>query len=204
MQRIFTHIERLLLTNDCVIIPGFGGFVLHPCPAVYQPETHRFCPPGKGIVFNPTLKHYDRLIPESYMQMYGMSFEDANISLRKDIEELHQVIDKEGSVNFEKTGFLRKDNVGKLFFETERNSSFVALKPYGLFPFHLPPVAQNRQIIKTETSQVIKLEPKPKRVVYLPVNRAMLRIVGVSAAAIALFLLVSTPVNDRESKSYKA
>ena len=26
MLRIITHIERLLLTHDCVILPKFGGF----------------------------------------------------------------------------------------------------------------------------------------------------------------------------------
>ena len=204
MQRIFSHIERLLLTNDCVIIPEFGGFVLHPCPAVYQPVEHRFCPPCKEIVFNPTLKHYDRLIPESYMQMYGMTFEEAHLSLRKDIEELHHLLDNERSVYFEKTGFLRKDDEGRLFFEIEQNVSFVALKPYGLYPFHLPPMLHNTQKIQTETTQTIKLETEQKRMVSLPVNRALLRATAISAAAVALFLLVATPVNNVSTSSYSA
>jgi len=204
MQRIFTHIERLLMTNDCVIIPEFGGFVLHPCPADYQPEVHKFCPPEKGIVFNPTLKHYDRLIPESYIQMYDMTFEEAHISMRNDVEELLQILEKERFVYFEKTGFLRKDDDGKLFFETERYSSSVVLKPYGLIPFHLPPVPHGTQKIHTETAQIIKLEKKSKRMVYMPVSRALLRVAGVSAAAFALFLLVSTPVNNEGGSSYSA
>ena len=204
MQRLFTHIERLLMTNDCVIIPEFGGFVLHPCPAAYQPEKHRFCPPGKGIVFNPSLKHYDRLIPESYIQMYGMTFEDAHIILRKDIEDLSHVLDKERSVCFEKIGVLRKDDDGKLFFEAEQNSSFVALKPYCLYPFHLPPVVQDVQKLKIDTPQTIKLEPKHKRVVYLPTSHTLLRVIGVSAAAVALFLLVSTPVSNLVKSSHSA
>ena len=204
MQRLFTHIERLLMTNDCVIIPEFGGFVLHPCPAVYQPEEHRFCPPRESIVFNPTLKHYDRLIPESYIQMYGMSFEDAHLTMRKDIEELFHVLAKEGSVGFEKIGVLRKDSDGKLFFEVKRNSSFVGLKPYGLYPFHLPPAPYDTQKVKAETTQTVKLEAKHKRVAYLPVNRVLLRVTGVSAAAVALFLFVSMPVNDMGSSSHSA
>jgi len=204
MQRLFIHIERLLMTNDCVIIPEFGGFVLHPCPAAYQPEKHRFCPPGKGIVFNPTLKHYDRLIPESYIQMYGMSFEDAHITFRKDIEDLSHILDKERSVCFDKIGVLRKDDDGKLVFEAEQNSSFVALKPYCLYPFHLPPVAKDVQKLQTETSQTIKLETKHKRVVYLPMRHTLLRVIGVSAAAVALFLFVSMPVNDMGSSSHSA
>jgi len=204
MKRLFTHIERLLLTNDCVIIPEFGGFVVHPCPAVYKSEEHGFYPPGKGIVFNPQLKHYDRLLPESYIQMYGISFEEAHISLRKDIEELYQTLAKDGSVYFEKIGFLRKDNTGQLFFEVERNASFVGLKPFGLYPFHLPSVVHDEQKTKTEPTKPIKHETKNKRMVYLPVNRVFLRVAGVSAAAVALFLFVSIPVNDVGRSSYSA
>ena len=204
MQRIFTHIEQLLLTNDCVIIPEFGGFVLHPCPATYQPEEHRLCPPEKGIVFNPTLKHYDKLIPESYIKMYDMTFEEAHFSLRKDIEELYNLLDEEGSVYFNKTGFLRKDDLGKLFFEVEHNSSFVGLKPYGLYPFHLPPVAHGTKKNQTETTQIIKLETKQKSISYFRVNKLIVKTIGVSAAAVALFLLVSTPVNDVGRLSYSA
>jgi len=197
MQRLFIHIKRLLLTNDCVIIPEFGGFVLHPCPATYQPKEHRFCPPGKSLVFNPTLKHYDRLLPESYMQIDGMTVEEAHFSLKKDTEELYQILEKEGFVYFEKIGFLKKDNAGKLFFEVEHNSSFVCLKPYGLRPFYLSPVVH-------EPSSIIKLETKQKHTDYTPVNHAFLRLAGVSAAAVALFLFVSTPVNDVNRSSYSA
>ena len=204
MQRLFTHIERLLLTNDCVIIPEFGGFVIHPCPAEYKSAEHRFCPPGKNIVFNPSLRHYDRLISESYMQMYDISFEEAYISMRNDIEELSHVLDKEGSAYFGKIGFLRKDDVGKLFFEVERNTSFVGLKPFALYPFHFPPVVHNEQKMITAITQSIQPETKQKRVVYLHVNRGLLRVIGVSAAAVALFLLISTPVNDVSIRSYSA
>ena len=40
MLRIITHIERLLLTHDCVILPKFGGFVLQILPATYEEEEH--------------------------------------------------------------------------------------------------------------------------------------------------------------------
>ena len=204
MQRVFTHIERLLLTNDCVIIPEFGGFVIHPCPAVYQPEKHKFCPPSKGIVFNPNVNHHDRLLLDSYMQMYGISFEEARMMLKGDIKELYHTIDKEGAVHFEKTGLLKRGDDWNLCFEPDKDLSLIGLKPFGLYPFHLPPVAHDTQIVKTETAQTIQLETRQKRVIHLPVSRALLRVAGVSAAAVALFLLISTPVNDVGTSSYSA
>ena len=204
MQRIVTHIERLLLTNDCVIIPEFGGFVLHPCPAVYKSEEHKFCPPGKGIVFNPTLNHHDRLLLDSYIQMYGMTFEKARISLKKDIEKLYHTIDNEGSVYFDKIGFLKRGDDWNLCFDPEQDSTFVGLKPYGLYTFHLPPVIRDEQKEKTKVTQTVKPETKHKNIVYLPVNRYLIRAVGVSAAAVALFLIISTPVKDTNRAAYSA
>ena len=43
MLRIETHIKRLLLVHDCVIVPKFGGFVLQAVPAMQMKE-HIFRP----------------------------------------------------------------------------------------------------------------------------------------------------------------
>ena len=55
--RIITHIERVLLVNDCVIVPDFGGFVLRRCPALFVAEENAFSPAHNEIVFNPALNH---------------------------------------------------------------------------------------------------------------------------------------------------
>ena len=51
MLRIITHIERLLLTHDCVILPKFGGFVLQILPATYEEEEYSFRPMRKEVMF---------------------------------------------------------------------------------------------------------------------------------------------------------
>lgn len=50
MLRIVTHIERLLLVHDCVIVPKFGGFVLQAVPAMQHKEEHTFRPLRKESV----------------------------------------------------------------------------------------------------------------------------------------------------------
>lgn len=83
MLRIITHIERLLLTHDCVILPKFGGFVLQTLPATYQEEEHLFRPMRKEVMFNVTLQHTDGLLSESYMQTYGVDYRKAQLMLPK-------------------------------------------------------------------------------------------------------------------------
>ena len=203
MLRIATHIERLLLIHDCVIIPEFGGLVLHSGAAVYESEKHRFCPPQKEIVFNPALIHQDGLLPESYIQMYGMTFNQAQSALKKDIKALYSQIEKEGEIHLGKIGVLRKNDDGELLFEPDLNSLFLGLKPYGLYPFHLPPVG--RYVIK-EKPDVVETQDKvkPRRVVSRPLNRALIRAVGVSVAAAVLILFVSIPLKEVDRSSYSA
>ena len=38
MIELSQHIEVLLLENDCVIVPGLGGFVAHYTPAIQVEE----------------------------------------------------------------------------------------------------------------------------------------------------------------------
>ena len=38
MIELAQHIEVLLLENDCVIVPGFGGFIAHYAPAMRVAE----------------------------------------------------------------------------------------------------------------------------------------------------------------------
>ena len=42
MIELAQHIETLLLENDCVIVPGFGGFVAHYSPATRIKEENIF------------------------------------------------------------------------------------------------------------------------------------------------------------------
>ena len=73
MLRIIGHIERLLLRNDCVIIPQWGGFVLREVPASCDEEGVWFYPARKEISFNTSLRHTDGLLAESYMQVLDLS-----------------------------------------------------------------------------------------------------------------------------------
>ena len=70
MSRIISHIEKLLLKHDCVIVPHIGGFVLQHIPAHYEKDEQIFYPEQKEIVFNRELQHNDGLLSESYIQFY--------------------------------------------------------------------------------------------------------------------------------------
>ncbi|MDR2121397.1 MAG: SPOR domain-containing protein [Tannerella sp.] len=204
MLEIATHIERLLLVNDCVIIPDFGGFVLQNHPAIYERNTHLFRPAHKEIVFNPTLKHDDGLIAGAYMQAYGMTFNRARVALKKDVEKLKAALEEQPEVRLDSIGSFRKEAEGAIVFRpAAADCSRFGLSSYGLTPFHMPPVP----VMSSDGAQVAVRQRsvrKSGRVIYLPINRTLVYIAGVSAVAAALSMVIMTPVKDVNPASYTA
>ena len=45
MNRIISHIENLLLSHDCVIVPGIGGFITHFEEAFFSEDGREIYPP---------------------------------------------------------------------------------------------------------------------------------------------------------------
>jgi cell division septation protein DedD len=196
--RISTHIEQLLLVNDCVIIPDFGGFILQNCPAVYVAPEYTFYPPRKEIRFNPALNHNDGLLSESYMQTYGMTFREAQYALKKEVDDLKAELEKKGRISLGSIGSFRKGEEGGYLFLPGANTSLFSVNSYGLDTFHLSPV---QTAVSTNTA---KPDRETGRVVHLPLRRVAFRIAGMVAAAIALFLLISPPVKDVSQTAYTA
>ncbi|MCE5227743.1 MAG: SPOR domain-containing protein [Porphyromonadaceae bacterium] len=202
MLRIMIHIERLLLIHDCVIIPKVGGFVLQKLPAVYGREDHSFSPAKKEIVFNPTLQHNDGLLIESYMKLYEADFGKAQCMLDEDTEMLKQALQKKTRIPLGGIGSFYPGEEGKVIFTPSSSAPF-SISSYGLDTFRFPTL---ESLKNTKNKSVATEESKPKRkdIFYIPVNTTLFRTVVASAAAVALFLLISTPVKNVNQASYTA
>ncbi|MGN0077194.1 MAG: hypothetical protein ACI36V_00215, partial [Coriobacteriales bacterium] len=94
-----------MLENDCVIVPGLGGFIAHYRPAVRK-DDGRFLPPLRAIGFNPQLVMNDGLLVQSYMQAYNTDFPDATRKIEKAVEELKVELYQNGEVSFGQVGVL--------------------------------------------------------------------------------------------------
>lgn len=117
MNELSRHIEILLLDNDCVIVPGFGGFVAHHCFSVYQEKEETFCPPKRTLGFNPQLQLNDSLLVQSYVEAYDISYPEAIQRLESDVEDVKQTIDMKGYYEFSGIGTVCKMSDGRYSFE---------------------------------------------------------------------------------------
>ena len=90
------HIEILLLSNDCVIVPDLGGFMAHHIEAHYDDEERVFLPPQRTLGFNPQLKLNDSLLAQSYIEAYDISYPEALRRIEEEVSELKQSLSNEG------------------------------------------------------------------------------------------------------------
>lgn len=209
MLRIITHIERVLMVSDCVIVPDFGGFVLRRRPALFTAEKNAFSPAHNEIVFNPALNHDDGLLTESYMQMYGMNFCEAQQTLRQDLDEWKRILDDHGTVSSGRLGSFRRNEDGTLIFEPK--TAYYTIDVYGLTSFYMTPVGAERNHRQPGDFPVLPQDRRSKQAVRteavrkasLPL-RMMGRIAGIAAAAIVLFFLITPPVKEVNRNFYTA
>ena len=199
MLRIASHIERLLFLHDCVVLPGMGGFVLQTVSATYKQEQHAFVPMRKEIAFNASLQHTDGLLVSSYMQNYGTDFRKAQELVNEDIEELKSSLQQVGKVSLGTLGSFTRGEIGQPVFIPGKVETFDTSN-YGLSSFHFPVLPQIEEVVRIQTEE----KKKKADVFYIPINRRLARTVGASAAALALFFLISTPVKDVNQSAYTA
>ena len=192
MIELAQHIEVLLLENDCVIVPGFGGFVAYYTPAM-RVEGNTFLPPTRTIGFNPQLKLNDGLLVQSYMAVYDTNFSDATKIVEEEVAELIAVLHKEGKVDLANVGELRYTIHGAYEFIPYENRITTPYL-YGLDSFEMKELAV---LHKPEEKVLIPVAAQERTKPYeIRINRAVLRNAVAMIAAIALFFAFSTPIEN--------
>lgn len=199
MLRIIRHIEQLLSVHDCVIIPGFGGFVLQVTPTWYKADEHRFEPLHKELVFNETLQHNDGLLVESYRQAEATDYRTAYQWVQADVAELKAQLSREGKVEIAPIGVFRRGEEGQLIFEASRDGDWLNASMFGLPAFKVEPLV-------SEPPVSVEVEKRARRrdVYYIPVNRRLVRWVAAAVVAIVVFLSASTSVEEVNRAAYTA
>lgn len=193
MIELARHIEVLLLENDCVIVPGLGGFIAHYCSSKYNEETHEFCPPVRSIGFNPKLVMNDGLLVQSYMQAYNTDFPDATRKIKVVVEALKEKLYQDGHVCLNQVGTLYYNINGVYEFEPVENGFFTPAL-YGLTTFTLQklPFRPAMTIEPLDQEQAMRL---PRHRQTYSHQRWVKNAVAV-AATILLFFLFSVPVKN--------
>ena len=160
------HIEILLLSNDCVIVPDFGGFMAHHVDAHYDEEEGCFLPPQRTLGFNPQLKINDSLLAQSYVEAYDMSYPEAVLRIEDEVNELKMHLQTKGIYELNDIGTLEFNENGNYVF-TPCEAGILTPNLYGLCSFDIKPLKMSvaveeekeQDTVEQETAQLINMAP---------------------------------------------
>ena len=165
MKELASHIHRLLQENDCVIVPGFGGFIAHDSPAQWMESEHSFLPPSRIIAFNPLLKINDGLLAQSYMTSYRTSFSEATRRIQRAVKQLVHSLYENGSIYLPEIGELRFNIHHNYEFYPE-DDKLISPTLYGLESFEmntLEEVKQQREALQQLRAKQLEEEERQRK-----------------------------------------
>ena len=157
------HIEILLLSNDCIIVPELGGFMTHHIDARYIEEEATFLPPLRTLGFNPQLKINDSLLAQSYVEAYDISYPEALQRIEDEVEELKMHLQNDGFYELNDIGRLELNEDGHYVF-TPCEAGILTPSLYGLGSFEMGCLATAVKPVKAEKTaaaqaQIINMPP---------------------------------------------
>jgi nucleoid DNA-binding protein len=163
-MNISVHIADLLLKNDCIVLEGFGGFILQKNNAILT-DLNSFKPPSKTISFNQFLKSNDGILLNHLITLESINQEEAKAHIQNYISTLKSTLEKEGLVVLDSIGKFYYDKQKKLQFTPEQNKNFDT-KAFGLETVSFNPIEREEKINKTIVTDLapeIKLEKSKKK-----------------------------------------
>ena len=140
MLDLGNYITRLLLEHDCVIVPGFGGFVANYQDASHDESSHTFYPPSKKIVFNSSLSHNDGLLINFVAEQFGISYNEAEQMVRQSVDDAWIMLEQGKVLNLDGIGSFSYNGNTVLSFEPHLTENLLT-DSCGLTAFRFPPLS---------------------------------------------------------------
>lgn len=157
---LVSYIHELLFDHNCVIVPGFGGFIANRIPSKVNDIQQRVEPPRRIVAFNKNLTQNDGLLAHHIAEREHISFDFA-------CERIGNfVTDMQSELALKKHTQLR--GIGDLYLNSENNIVFIpeadinfSKETFGLFPISLRKIEQAEKVIEKETPSTVRLKPEP-------------------------------------------
>lgn len=191
------YIKELLFVNDCVVLPGFGGFITKYKPAEIEENQLSFTPPAKEIVFNSQLIHNDGLFINYVAVVNRISYREAKDIASEFICNIYNELDRNNTVVFQEIGTFCYDAQHNISFVPEAQSNLLA-DAYGLTSFHFPVVEQIDVSYQPESE--FRDKKSTRKLLLHPLTRAV--IIGVPIIASLTFLTLKTDLVQSLKEKY--
>lgn len=159
MISMIEHIEYLMLSNDCVVVPGFGAFIAQYTSSRNCAQNSTFTSPKRSISFNASINHNDGLLANSIAKKASIPYAEALKQIEKSTTICRQALSDGSEVPFGRLGFFISNGEGHIefipFHHELANDDF-----FGLQSFSFPTLAErNAQVATEETVSETNSEP---------------------------------------------
>ncbi len=138
-MEIISHIRDLLYHHDCVVVPGFGGFVTNDSPARVDKVTNSFYPPSRDVGFNVRLDHNDGLLISYLSSRLKLNYVDVRKLVDAFARDVNRKLESGETVIFDGIGLFMVDKDKNLQFDPYPSANFLT-DSYGLSFFRYPQV----------------------------------------------------------------
>ena len=160
MISMIEHIEYLMLSNDCVVVPGFGAFIAQYTSSNNCAQNSTFTSPNRSISFNASINHNDGLLANSIAKKALIPYAEALKQIEKSTTICRQALSDGSEVPFGRLGFFISNAEGHIefipFHHELANDDF-----FGLQSFSFPTLAErNAQVATEETVSETYSEPE--------------------------------------------
>ena len=134
---IFKYISHLLHSNDCVILPNFGAFVLKSKSAYI--EENEFFPPSKYVSFNSMLKDNDGLLAKFISEERKISYKKSLKLISDEVKVLNEKLSEDLIFDTEYLGIFELKEKNTLIFNPDFSINFDS-SVFGLNSFVRKPI----------------------------------------------------------------
>ncbi len=150
-------IKDLLYSNDCVVLPGLGGFIAKYKGASLNTNLHTIYPPQKTIGFNQQIKENDGLLVSALCALNNCSYSEGKAELDAWVKEQSNTLLRGEKLSWKGIGILFQDRLGKIQFIPDSKGNF-SVESLGLEKIILVPV--EREIQESAAVEVSVLEKR--------------------------------------------
>ena len=175
---ISVFISDLLFEHDCVIVPGFGGFICNYKPAEIHPVLHIVSPPSKSVSFNINLSSNDGLLISYIAKTGNIPFDYAQTLVDNWVETSKSLLRRNETVILNKIGRLFSDIESNVQFSPDESVNYLKAS-FALKPITAQPVLRGKEVDFTEKfAQETRKHITPRRGVW-KIAAAIILLLGI-------------------------
>ena len=200
MYTIIEHIEYLLTSHDCVVIPGWGALVAQYSDSHYDPTAGRIERPRRKLGFNASVDHNDGLLAQSLVRREGIPYNEAMRFIGQSVSAFRQQLSTGNEVSMGRLGYFHSADGRHIeftpFHHKQSNDAY-----FGLRSVRLRPLAE--EAARAEAAAAAAAAFERNAGTHPLWNRRVARIAASIAVLLCLTILLTTPIIvNRNQQNY--